>query len=314
MKRLLVFLSLLVLCVSAYSASTSLWVGESHTFNIKKDYNYTISYCDYWMDVTFSNSSPENVSITYSVPPMDGTIELTVKVLRYFTGSETITMNYTRVYGMPNSPFYEKKSKTYTVSCKKAYINLEPDSVVLEIGQTKQLSYSFSSDGTPNPAVSLSSFSTSNSGVAKVSSSGLVTAVGVGQATITAKTNYNTTDECVVTVPAIMATGISLDKSSMMLLTGSTRSLSATVTPSNATNKGVKWTSSDPDVLSVDTKGNIKALKPGVATITAATADGTNLNDSCEVTIYNGDVNGDKIIDVADVDAIIDMILGIIKK
>ncbi|MCR3758130.1 Ig-like domain-containing protein [Clostridium felsineum] len=66
---------------------------------------------------------------------------------------------------------------------------------------------------------------------------------------------------------------------------GDINTLTAAVTPDNATNKTLTWTSSDPSTAFVSNTGKIKALKPGKVTITAATIDGSNLKASCEVTI-----------------------------
>lgn len=315
MKQLLATLGFVFAFLMANAAdySQSMWVGESHTFSIKKEYYYTNAYCDYWWNITFSNPSSDYLSISEYVPPLDGTITLSVTVKKYFTGTKTITMNYIREYGMPGVPsgtFHDNCSKTFAISCKKANVSIEPSSVELEIGQTQQLSYSFSPSGS-NPPATIQSFTTSNSQVAKVTSSGLVTAVGAGQASIKATTNYDTYDYCYVTVLAIPATGISLNKSSMTLLSGSSRRLSATVTPSNASTKIVTWSSSNPAVLTVDQYGNINAIKAGVATITASSSDGTNLSASCKVTIYEGDVDGNNVIDVSDVINAINVVLNI---
>ena len=80
--------------------------------------------------------------------------------------------------------------------------------------------------------------------------------------------------------------------------------------PSNATNNKVTWSSSNPAVLTVDQNGNIKAIKAGEAIITAKTSDGTNLSDTCKVTIYDGDIDGSNSIDIEDVSAIIDAIFN----
>ncbi|MGM9944940.1 MAG: Ig domain-containing protein, partial [Lysinibacillus sp.] len=56
---------------------------------------------------------------------------------------------------------------------------------------------------------------------------------------------------------------------------GDTTTLRATVTPTNATNQNVIWTSSDPTVATVDTAGVVYAVAPGTATITATTVDGS---------------------------------------
>lgn len=72
----------------------------------------------------------------------------------------------------------------------------------------------------------------------------------------------------------IAVTGIKLNTTSVSLSPGEPFALKATVLPSNATNKGVSWSSSNKSVVSVDSSGNIKALKTGTAVITAKTSDG----------------------------------------
>ncbi|URZ06121.1 Ig-like domain-containing protein [Clostridium felsineum] len=84
---------------------------------------------------------------------------------------------------------------------------------------------------------------------------------------------------------ATVATGITLDNTSLNMNVGDINTLTAAVTPDNATNKTLTWTSSDPSTAFVSNTGKIKALKPGKVTITAATIDGSNLKASCEVTI-----------------------------
>lgn len=83
----------------------------------------------------------------------------------------------------------------------------------------------------------------------------------------------------------IHPSSVSLNKTSLNLIAGDTYTLSATVSPSNATNQAVTWTSSNGNA-SVDNSGKITALRAGTATITARTTDG-NLAASCNVTISN---------------------------
>ena len=72
------------------------------------------------------------------------------------------------------------------------------------------------------------------------------------------------------TVAATVAvTGITLNMSSLELAAGSTETLTATVTPDNATDKTVTWTSSEPKVATVDAHGKVTAVAVGTATITA---------------------------------------------
>ena len=68
--------------------------------------------------------------------------------------------------------------------------------------------------------------------------------------------------------PTVDVTGITLEPTSQTLSVNETLALKATVAPVDATDKGINWSSSAPDIVSVDTKGNLKALKAGTATIT----------------------------------------------
>jgi large repetitive protein len=79
-------------------------------------------------------------------------------------------------------------------------------------------------------------------------------------------------------------TGVELEEEELTLRVGDTESLHATVKPANATNKRVKWESSDSEIVEVDEEGKITAVAPGTATITVTTVDG-NKTDSVEVTV-----------------------------
>ena len=82
--------------------------------------------------------------------------------------------------------------------------------------------------------------------------------------------------------PVIAVTGVSLDQSSLTLDIGGTANLTATVSPSNAEDNTVNWSSSDSNVASVDQSGNVTALRTGTATITAAAGGKTA---TCSVTV-----------------------------
>ena len=100
-----------------------------------------------------------------------------------------------------------------------------------------------------------------------------------------------------------LASSISLNKTSIELDKGSTTTLSATVSPSDATIKNIVCESSNPSVAMVDQSGNITALSDGVATITASATDGSGASASCVVTVGVGGVEGieadDNAIEVA---------------
>lgn len=80
--------------------------------------------------------------------------------------------------------------------------------------------------------------------------------------------------KCAVTVDPVAVTGISLDKTSLQLFVGESETLSATITPDNATSPSVSWDTSDKDVVTVD-NGVVTAVAAGKATITAASSSFT---------------------------------------
>ena len=82
-------------------------------------------------------------------------------------------------------------------------------------------------------------------------------------------------------------TGISLDYSSISVVKGSTKKLTATVRPSNATNKKVTWTSSNKKIATVTQTGKVKGIKAGTAKITVKAKDGSGEKAVCTVTVKN---------------------------
>src|SRR5690606_514887 len=83
---------------------------------------------------------------------------------------------------------------------------------------------------------------------------------------ITAKMN--------VVINPVPVTSIVLEPRNIIMAIQSSQTISASVLPSNASDKSLKWSSNAADIVSVDSKGAIKALKAGTAVITASTTDG----------------------------------------
>jgi endoglucanase len=172
--------------------------------------------------------------------------------------------------------FYLPDSGTVTPNIAVTGVSLTPTSASLTTGQTKQLTPTVSPSNATNRAVT---YSSSNTGVATVNNSGLVTAVGAGNATITVKTtdgNKTATAAITVTNPSttIAVTSVSLSPASFSLNNGQTKQLTATVSPSNATNRAVTYTSSNTGVATVNNSGLVTAVGVGNATITVKTNDG----------------------------------------
>lgn len=130
-------------------------------------------------------------------------------------------------------------------------------------------------------------WTSSNDAIATVDKDGIVTAIAVGEAIITATTvdGSNLSASCKVTVVSSLAQSITLDKTEVSLKATETATLVATVFPETTSNKGVEWTSSDESAAIVDANGVVTAIAIGEATITATTTDGTNLSASCKVTV-----------------------------
>ena len=150
-------------------------------------------------------------------------------------------------------------------------------------GETETLTATVSPADATEQAVTWSS---SDEAVASVAD-GVVTPLEAGIATITATTaDGDFTVACEVTVNAevVPVTGVTLDYSELTLTAGGeTETLTATVSPADATDQTVIWLSSDEAVATVD-DGVVTPLAAGMATITATTADG-GFTAACEVTV-----------------------------
>ena len=83
----------------------------------------------------------------------------------------------------------------------------------------------------------------------------------------------------------VVVEGITLSQSSATLTEGESLPLTATVTPDNATDQSITWSSSNTAVATIDTNGKVTAVKPGTTTITALANDGSGVSASCRVTV-----------------------------
>lgn len=130
-------------------------------------------------------------------------------------------------------------------------------------------------------------WATSNAAIVSVSDKGLVTAVALGTATITATTvDGNKTAKCVITVTAnvIEVSGVTQADETAATAIGRTVQLNAIIAPASATNKNVSWATSNAAVATVNATGLVTGVTAGTAFITVTTADGGK-TASCEVTV-----------------------------
>ena len=178
-------------------------------------------------------------------------------------------------------------NETTTVDVEK--VSLNKSATTLTEGESETLTATITpSNATGDKTVKWSS---SNEAVAAVDSNGKVTAKKAGTAVITATSSNGKTAGCTVTVKQkeIAITGISLNKSTTSLTEGESETLTATITPSNATgDKTVKWSSSNEAVAAVDSNGKVTAKKAGTAVITATSSNGKSA--SCTVTVKQKEI------------------------
>lgn len=132
-------------------------------------------------------------------------------------------------------------------------------------------------------------WNSSNTDVATVND-GVVSTVSTGDAVITVTTEEGDfKDTCSVTVtpdaqPVIPVEGVSISETEKVLKEGEEFTLTATVSPGDATSQAISWSSSGTDVATVDSGGHVKAVKAGKASITATTVDGGH-TAVCELTV-----------------------------
>src|SRR5699024_234362 len=164
-------------------------------------------------------------------------------------------------------------------------VSLNKTSTSLEVGATETLSATVAPTTATDKTVT---FASSDAEVATVDNAGKVTAVKAGNADITVTTKDGSkTAKCAVTVTAkqIPVTGVTLDKSTLSLEVRATGNLVATVAPSDASYKAVRFTSSDDAIATVDNDGLVTAIAAGTADITVESIENGSKTAVCTLTV-----------------------------
>ncbi len=175
---------------------------------------------------------------------------------------------------------------TVNIPVPVASVSVSPTTATLtSVGATQQLTPTVLPANATNKAVT---YSTSATGVATVSSSGLITAVANGTANITVTTADGAkTAKCAVTVNIpvpVSSVGLTPKATELSLSGTKTVQLVPEVLPANATNKSVTYSADEPTKVSISDDGLVTALEEGTVIITVTTADG-NKTDTATVTI-----------------------------
>ena len=223
------------------------------------------------------NASNKNISWTSSDERI-ATVSANGEVTAIAHGKATITVT---------TEDGNKTAKCEVTVNKKIYpvesVSLDKASLELTEGDKATLTATVFPDNATNKSISWTS---SDERIATVSANGEVTAIAHGKATITVTTEDGAkTAKCEVTVKAktIHVESITLNETELRLERLDRFTLTATVKPDNATNKEVKWSTSDDNVVSFFF-GDIMAKQAGTAIITATTVDG-GLTATCKVTV-----------------------------
>jgi|GEM_PF-5709001 len=189
-----------------------------------------------------------------------------------------VSMNLYDSMGYGSMSYSLGKCKVTVYPILAESIILDKTELTLTIGACEKLTATVLPEDVTDKTVT---WSTSDAAIATVDNEGNVTAVAVGEATITA-TCGDKTATCEVTVNPILAESITLDKTELTLTIGATEKLTATLLPEDVTDKTVTWSTSDASIATVDAEGNVKAISVGEATITATCGD---KSATCKVTV-----------------------------
>lgn len=186
---------------------------------------------------------------------------------------------------------------TCTVTVKKFVklksFKLKKSSVTINDGKSYTLKAVFSPSNASNKNVTWKS---SNTDIATVSSKGVVKAVKPGTVTITCKSKETgKTVKCTVKVKKVKVKKVLFAEKTYTVKHNGSLQLKALISPTNATNKKIKWKSSHPEFVKVNSKGKVTGLKLGKdATITATSVDGKYIA-SCRVKVEKVSVTALKL-------------------
>ena len=246
--------------ISLSETNASLWVGDTKTLIATAS------------PTTASNTSVEWSSSDNNVATVSSKGVVTAKE----QGTCIITCTAADGYGT-------KSTCEVTVKQQVTEIALSETTVSLWVGDTKTLTATASPTTASNTSVKWSS---SDNKVAIVSSKGVITAKGKGTCTITcmAADGFGTKSTCEVTVKQ-QVTELALSETTTSLWVGDTKTITATASPTTASNTSVEWSSSDNNVATVSSEGVITANGEGTCIITCTAADGYGTKSTCEVTV-----------------------------
>ena len=211
-------------------------------------------------------------------------------------GSFNLPGNYIVGKSAGSATLYARSSSGLTAECPVEVYNKPSDMYimftenVISVGDTTVLTILT----IPTDALVTPTWTSDNPSVVEIKTvndngvSVVIEGVGLGEATITARDNdFNISGRLKVTVVPRAET-LTLDPSQWSGNVGESFTIVATITPENAINKPLEWSSSNESVATVDNEGRVSILLEGTCVITAKTTDGSNLSAECTINSTSG--------------------------
>lgn len=278
-------LAVLLTCTSIFSAPVEAQAATSATKITLSATKRTLCVGkSFKLSVKSVSPSGASKAVTYkSSNKKVATVSSKGKVTAKKTGKATITVT---------SKSNKKVKAKCTVTVTKGVEEIQTAAtIVMQKGKWVNLRY----DITPNKGVNKKvTFKSSKPSVVKVSKKGKLTAKKVGKAKVTIQSADGGAKKVVnVTVKKKIkpVTKVTLDKTKLSLLNGSSDTLHATVAPSNATRKKVYFVSSDTSIARVNNAGRVVAKGDGTAKIYAYASDSMANRAVCTVTVTSPSPN-----------------------
>lgn len=169
-------------------------------------------------------------------------------------------------------------------------VNLDKAEASLKVSEMMQLTATVCPD---NAADKTLIWSSSNNNVATVDATGLVTAISVGTTEIRVSANdgLGVSATCKITVEPILIESFSISPKSFTGKEGETFTINVTISPENATNQIIAFSSTNENVANVNNCGTVHIEDVGNAVIKVETTDGSNISTECEVTSLMSEIN-----------------------
>ena len=159
-------------------------------------------------------------------------------------------------------------------------VNIQESSLNLKRGQSYQLNYTAYSPTGVDVAFKWESVDPK---IASVNQKGVITALREGVISITLNSSYNNGGDMVLVTVTNPVSALKMNKASANMTKGSYLQLSASISPSDASNKGLTWTSSNKNILTVSSSGKVYAKGFGTATITVQAKDGSKVKAASRI-------------------------------